>query len=78
MLEADNEGNFSGYVTYAKALNFEDQGRKFEKQGKLSDARSSYENAQKLYKKALDESNGYEPAKQKADEMAALITKLKK
>ncbi len=77
-LEADTEGNFSGYVTYAKALNFEDQGKKLEKQGKANEARSAYENAQKLYKKALDESNGYEPAKQKADEMAALITKLKK
>jgi TolB-like protein len=77
-LEAGNDGNFNGYVTYAKALNLEDQGKKLEKQGKSTDARSSYESALKLYQKAFDESNGYEPAKQKADEMAALISKLKK
>jgi TolB-like protein len=76
-LEASNDGNFDGYVTYAKALNFEDQGKKLEKLGKKSDAKSAYENARTMYQKAWDESEGYEPAKQKADEMAALISKLK-
>ncbi|MFZ4619644.1 MAG: CsgG/HfaB family protein [Bacteroidota bacterium] len=76
-LEASKDGNFTGYVTYAKALNFEDQGKKLEKQGKKSDAKTAYESARSMYQKAFDESEGYEPAKQKADEMATLISKLK-
>ncbi|MCK9408013.1 MAG: CsgG/HfaB family protein [Bacteriovoracaceae bacterium] len=76
-LEASKDGNFNGYVTYAEALNFEDQGKKLEKQGKKSEAKSAYENARSMYQKAWDESEGYEPAKQKADEMASLISKLK-
>ena len=76
-LEATKDGNFDGYVTYAKALNFEDQGKKFEKQGKKSDAKSSYESAKTMYQKAWDESAGYEPAKQKIEEMTSLISKLK-
>lgn len=76
-LEASKDGNFDGYVTYAKALNFEDQGKKLEKQGKKSDAKTAYENARSMYQKAWDESDGYEPAKQKVDEMASLISKLK-
>ena len=76
-LEATKDGNFDGYVTYAQALNFEDQGKKFEKQGKKSDAKSSYESAKSMYQKAFDESSGYEPAKQKAEEMTSLISKLK-
>ncbi len=76
-LEASKDGNFNGYVTYAQALNFEDQGKKMEKIGKKSEALSAYENAKSMYQKALDESDGYEPAKQKMDEMASLILKLK-
>lgn len=76
-LEATKDGNFDGYVTYAQALNYEDQGKKLEKQGKKSDAKSAYENAKSLYQKALDESEGYEPAKQKVEEMAMLISKMK-
>ncbi|MDP1676722.1 MAG: CsgG/HfaB family protein [Bacteroidota bacterium] len=76
-LEASKDGNFNGYVTYAKALNLEDQGKKMEKMGKNTEARSSYENAKSMYQKAFDESDGYEPAKQKMDEMASLISKLK-
>lgn len=76
-LEATRDGNFNGYVTYAKALDFEDQGKKFEKQGKKAEAKAAFENAKSLYQKAWDESDGYEPAKVKMDEMAALITKLK-
>ena len=76
-LEALKDGNFEGYVTYAKALNFEDQGKKLEKQGKKSDAKSAYENAKSMYQKAWNESDGYEPAKQKVDEMAAVLSKLK-
>lgn len=76
-LEASKDGNFDGYVTYAKALNYEDHGKKMEKQGKKSDAKSAYENAKSMYQKAWDESEGYEPAKQKVDEMAMLISKLK-
>ncbi len=76
-LEASKDGNFDGYVTYAKALNFEDQGKKLEQQGKKSDAKSAYENAKSMYQKAWDESDGYEPAKQKMEEMSAAIAKLK-
>jgi TolB-like protein len=76
-LEASKDGNFNGYVTYAKALNFEDQGRKMEKMGKKVEAKSAYENAKSMYQKASDESEGYEPAKQKVDEMASIISKLK-
>ncbi len=76
-LEASKDGNFDGYVTYAKALNFEDQGKKMEKQGKKSDAKTAYETAKTMYQKAWDESDGYEPAKTKVDEMAMLISKLK-
>ncbi len=76
-LEATKDGNFDGYITFAKALNLEDQGKKFEKQGKKSDAKSSYESARSMFQKALDESEGYEPAKQKAEEMAMLISKMK-
>lgn len=77
-LEAKNEGKFSGYVKYAQALNYEDQGRTLEKNGKNSEAKTAYENAKTLFQKAVDESEGYEPAKQKAEEMAVLISKLKK
>jgi hypothetical protein len=76
-LEASKDGNFNGYVIYAQALNFEDQGKKLEKQGKKTEAKSAYESARSMYQKAWDESDGYEPAKQKADEMASLISKLK-
>ncbi|MBI2427945.1 MAG: hypothetical protein HYV29_03975 [Ignavibacteriales bacterium] len=76
-LEATKDGNFNGYVTYAQALDFEDQGKKLEKQGKRPEAKAAFENAKSTYQKAWDESDGYEPAKQKVDEMAALITKLK-
>lgn len=77
-LESSNEGKFIGYVTFAKALNFEDQGRKLEKTGKNADAKTAYENAKNLFQKAVEESDGYEPAKQKVVEMAALISKMKK
>ncbi len=76
-LEATKDGNFNGYVTYAKALNFEDQGKKLEKQGKKVEARSAFENAKLMFQKAWDESDGYEPAKQKVEEMAELLSKLK-
>ena len=76
-LEATKDGNFSGYVTYAQALDYEDQGKKLDKQGKKAEARTAFENAKSMYQKAWDESEGYEPAKQKVEEMAALITKLK-
>jgi TolB-like protein len=77
-LESAKEGKFSGYVTYAQALNLEDNGRKFEKLGKRSDAIAMYENARTMYQKAWDESSGYEPAKQKVEELSALVTKMKK
>lgn len=76
-LEATQDGNFQGYITFSAALNFEDQGKQFEKQGKKSDAKSSYEQAHSLFQKAWDESDGYEPAKQKLEEMAMAISKLK-
>lgn len=76
-LEATKDGNFSGYVLYAQALNLEDQAKKLEKLGKKADAKTAYENARSMYKKAWDESDGYEPAKLKVDEMAASIAKLK-
>ena len=76
-LEASKGGSFSGYVTYAKALNLEDQAKKLEKQGKKNEAKSSYESARSMFQKSLDESDGYEPAKQKVDEMNAAIAKLK-
>jgi TolB-like protein len=77
-LESAKEGKFSGYVTYAEALNLEDNARKFEKMGKRSEAIAMYENARTKYQKAWDESSGYEPAKQKVEELTALVTKMKK
>jgi TolB-like protein len=76
-LEATRDGNFSGYVTYARGLEYEDQGKKMEKKGLKPDAKNAFENARSMYQKAWDESDGYEPAKVKADEMTALISKLK-
>jgi TolB-like protein len=76
-LEATRDGNFSGYVTYARGLEYEDQGKKMEKKGMKSDAKNAFESARTMYQKAWDESDGYEPAKVKADEMTALIAKLK-
>jgi TolB-like protein len=76
-LEVTKDGNFDGYVTYAKALNFEDQGKKLEKSGKKDDAKTAYQSAKEMFQKAWDESDGYAPAKQKMEEMTALILKLK-
>lgn len=77
-LESAKEGKFGGYITYAQALNLEDNGRKLEKQGRRADAAAMYENARTMYQKSWDESSGYEPAKQKVEEMTALVTKIKK
>ena len=77
-LESSKDGKFNGYVTYAQGLDAEDNGRKLEKQGKHADAIAAFENAKSMYQKAWDESNGYEPAKQKVEELAVLITKMKK
>lgn len=76
-LEAAKDGNFDGYVIYAQALNYEDEGKKLEKQGKKNEAKTAFESAKTMFQKAWDESDGYEPAKQKVEEMALLITKLK-
>jgi len=76
-LEAAKDGNFDGFVTYAKALNHEDNGKKLEKQGKKGEAKTAFESARSLFQKAYDESDGYEPAKSKMDEMAAAIARLK-
>lgn len=76
-LEATKDGNFNGYVTFAQGLGYEDEGKKLEKQGKSAEAKTAFENAKASYQKAWDESAGYEPAKQKMDEMAALISKMK-
>jgi TolB-like protein len=77
-LGSAKDGKFNGYVTYAQALNLEDNGHKLEKEGKTADAAAMYENAKLMYQKAWDESSGYEPAKQKVEEMATLVGKLKK
>ena len=77
-LESSNSGKFDGYVTYAQALNLEDNGRRLDKQGKHTDAVAMFENAKSMYQKAWDESSGYEPAKQKVDELTALVAKMKK
>ncbi len=77
-LGTTKDGKFNSYVTYAQALNIEDNGHKLEKEGKTADAAAMYENARSLYQKAWDESNSYEPAKQKVEEMSALEAKLKK
>lgn len=76
-LEATRDGNFSGYVTYARGLEYEDQGKKMEKKGMKLEAKTAFENARSMYQKAWDESDGYEPAKVKTDEMTAIIAKLK-
>lgn len=76
-LEATRDGEFKGYVTFAKALQLEDEGKKFERLGKKSEAKSSFENARTMFQTAWDESDGYEPAKMKAEEMSANIMKLK-
>ena len=77
-LESTKDGKFDGYVTYAQGLNLEDNGHIFEKEGKIVDAAAIYENARSMFQKAWNESNGYEPAKQKAEEMSALVGKMKK
>jgi TolB-like protein len=77
-LESSKDGKFNGYVMYAQALNTEDNGRKLEKEGKHGDAIAAFENAKSMYQKAWDESSGYEPAKQKVEELTVLITKMKK
>ena len=77
-LESSKDGKFNGYVTYAQALDTEDHGRKLETQGKRADAVAMFESAKAMYQKAWDESNGYEPAKTKVEEMTALITKMKR
>ena len=77
-LESAKDGKFDGYVTYAQGLNLEDNGHMFEKEGKIVDAAAIYENARSMFQKAWNESNGYEPAKQKAEEMTALVGKMKK
>ncbi len=77
-LESTRDGKFDGYVAYAQGLNLEDNGHKFEKEGKSADAAAMYDSARLIFQKAWDESNDYEPAKQKAEEMAALAGKIKK
>lgn len=77
-LESTQDGKFDGYVTYAQALNLEDNGRKLDKQGKRADAIAMFENAKATYQKAWDQSSGYEPAKQKVEELTALVAKMKK
>ena len=61
---------------YGQGLNLEDNGHKLEKEGKSSDAAAMYESARSMFQKAWDESNGYEPAKQKMEEMTALAGKM--
>jgi TolB-like protein len=77
-LESTKDGKFDGYVTYAQGLNLEDNGHMLEKERKIVDAAAIYENARSMFQKAWNESNGYEPAKQKAEEMTALVGKMKK
>ena len=75
-LEA-SEGNFSGYITHAKALSMEDEGRKLEKIGKKVEALDKIENAKAMYQKAVDESK-YEGAVKKVDEMTKLLVEIRK
>ncbi len=77
-LASTKDGKFDGYVAYAQGLNLEDNGHKLEKEGKGAEAAAMYESARSMFQKAWDESNGYEPAKQKMEEMAALSGKMKK
>ncbi len=77
-LESTKDGKFDGYVTYAQGLNLEDSGDKLEKEGKSGAAAVDYDNARSMFQKAWDESNGYEPAKRKMEEMTALTEKMKK
>jgi hypothetical protein len=77
-LESTKDGKFDGYVTYAQGLNLEDNGHALEKEGKIANAAAIYENARSMFQKAWNESNGYEPAKQKAEEMTALVGRMKK
>jgi TolB-like protein len=71
-------GKFSGYVTYAQGVSMEDSAQALLRNGNQSDALAMYENARTTYQKAYTESNGYQPAKQKADEMGQIIAQLKK
>jgi TolB-like protein len=77
-LESTKDGKFNGYVTYAQALNLEDNGHKLEKEGKTGEAAAMYESARSMFQKAWDESSGYEPAKQKVDEMTGLVARMNK
>ena len=53
-LGSAKDGKFNGYVTYAQALNLEDNGHKLEKEGKIAEAAAMYENAKSMYQKAWD------------------------
>jgi len=77
-LESTKNGKFDGYVIYAQGLNLEDNGHKLEKEGRSADAAAMYGNARSMFQKAWDESSGYEPAKQKVEEMTVLVGKMKK
>ncbi len=69
---------FDGYVTYAQGVNMEDSASALSKIGNQSDALAMYENARAIYQKAFTELSGYQPAKQRADEMGQIILQMKK
>ena len=77
-LEAAKDGPLSGYLSFGLGLDLEDKAIAFEQQGRHTDALATYENARAMYQKASEQSGGYEPAKQKADEMTLVIAKMKK
>lgn len=77
-LKSVQGGKFTVYVTYCEGVSMEDSARALLKSGNQSEALAMYETARITYQRAFIESNGYLPAKQKAEEMGQIIARLKK
>lgn len=78
LFEPAKDGPLNGYLSYGLGLDLEDKAIALEQQGRHTDALAMYENSRAMYQNAWEQSGGYEPAKQKADEMTAVVTKMKK
>ena len=77
-LAASEDTKFSSYVLYAQGVDLEDNAVKIERAGKKAEAIAFYDNARSAYRKSWEESQNYEPAKRKMEEMAAKVAGLKK
>ena len=75
-LEVTRDGNFSGYLKYAQALDVSLEGKKLQKQGKIPEAVQAFKTAKMMFQSAWRESGEYEPARARASDMSLLILKL--